>query len=64
MWEKKMKLEPEKRMMVKNKLKVELKRTVVYLILIAAVTSAAGQRIPSQKPKLVVGITVSGMRYN
>lgn len=36
--------------------------TIILLILIAAPVWA--QRIPSQKPKLIVGITVSGMRYD
>ena len=40
-------------------------RTIVFLsILITCTLESSGQRIPSQKPKLVVGITVSGMRYD
>jgi len=34
------------------------------LILVAGWLAADGQKIPSQKPRLIVGITVSGMRYD
>lgn len=37
---------------------------IVLWILIAGIAGAEAQRIPSQKPKLVVGITISGMRYD
>lgn len=41
------------------------KRISTGLILLATVAiSVSGQKIPSQKPKLVVGITISGMRYD
>ncbi len=40
-------------------------RTIVLMIVLATGTmGVTGQKIPSQKPKLVVGITVSGMRYD
>jgi len=40
-------------------------RTIVLLIILTTGSiGISGQKIPSQKPKLVVGITVSGMRYD
>ena len=40
-------------------------RTVVILVVLATgLIGVSGQKIPSQKPKLVVGITISGMRYD
>ncbi len=40
-------------------------RTVfILLILITGILNTNGQRIPSGKPKLIIGITVSGMRYD
>jgi hypothetical protein len=40
-------------------------RPALWLGLLAAFAiPATGQKIPSQKPKLVVGITISGMRYD
>jgi len=38
--------------------------SAVFVILISGCMAVAGQKIPSQKPRLVVGITVSGMRYD
>ena len=35
-----------------------------WLVLAIFTLQAYGQKIPSQKPKLVVGITISGMRYD
>jgi len=40
------------------------RRIAVLLILVAGWLAADGQKIPSQKPRLIVGITVSGMRYD
>lgn len=34
------------------------------LVIVAGGVSLFGQKIPSQKPKLIVGITVSGMQYD
>lgn len=34
------------------------------VILVSGTLGVSGQRIPSQKPKLIVGITISGMRYD
>lgn len=41
-----------------------VRRLVLIAALIGLVSHAAGQRIPSGKPKLIVGITISGMRYD
>jgi hypothetical protein len=37
---------------------------VIFLMVLSMAVPLAGQRIPPGKPKLVVGITVSGMRYD
>ncbi len=37
---------------------------VLIIVLVMGSVGVSGQKIPSQKPKLVVGITVSGMRYD
>ncbi|MFC2090939.1 alkaline phosphatase family protein [Bacteroidota bacterium] len=34
------------------------------LVLLICVSSVQAQRIPAEKPKLIVGITISGMRYD
>lgn len=36
----------------------------IVLLLVVAMVSVQGQKIPPQKPKLIVGITVSGMQYD
>jgi hypothetical protein len=42
-----------------------LRRTgLVLVVLLTAVAGAGAQKIPPQKPKLIVGITVSGMQYD
>ena len=43
---------------------MRLRIIVLSIILTAGTLGVSGQKIPSQKPKLVVGITVSGMRYD
>jgi arylsulfatase A-like enzyme len=43
---------------------MRLRIIVLSIILAAGTLGVSGQKIPSQKPKLVVGITVSGMRYD
>ena len=37
---------------------------VLLVVLATGLIGVSGQKIPSQKPKLVVGITISGMRYD
>ena len=37
---------------------------VFLVLLLAGMVTTTAQRIPSDKPKLVVGITISGMRYD
>jgi hypothetical protein len=48
----------------KNQLKGKAQLLFMGLIMIGAASAVSGQKIPSQKPKLIVGITVSGMRYD
>jgi len=43
---------------------MRLKFLAAACIMVTGMTGLRGQRIPSQKPKLIVGITVSGMRYD
>ncbi|MFZ5940062.1 MAG: alkaline phosphatase family protein, partial [Bacteroidota bacterium] len=40
------------------------KHIFFFLLLLLPVISLSAQKIPSQKPRLIVGITVSGMRYD
>ena len=40
-------------------------RIIIFLlVLVISGTGVSGQKIPPQKPKLIVGITVSGMQYD
>ena len=43
---------------------MRLRIIVLSIILAAGTLGVSGQKIPSQKPKLVVGLSVSGMRYD
>lgn len=43
---------------------MKLRTTTVIIITIFSINLITAQRIPSGKPKLVVGITISGMRYD
>ncbi len=43
---------------------MRLRRTTIFILILAFQVSVFAQRIPSGKPKLIVGITVSGMRYD
>ena len=43
---------------------MRLRALSAFFVLAVLTTGVWGQRIPSQKPMLVVGITVSGMRYD
>jgi len=43
---------------------MRLRNIVLIIVLALGTIHVSGQKIPSQKPKLVVGITVSGMRYD
>lgn len=43
---------------------LRLRFVVLLIVLTTGTITVSGQKIPSQKPKLVVGITVSGMRYD
>lgn len=41
-----------------------LRNILILLILTSGTALVSGQKIPPQKPKLIVGITVSGMQYD
>jgi len=54
-----------KRRIVQERYRWSLNRGGTFLLLLLiSVVSLQAQRIPSEKPKLIVGITVSGMRYD
>ena len=43
---------------------MRVRAIVLLIVLTTGAIGISGQKIPSQKPKLVVGITISGMRYD